>query len=794
MSGAKSTTVDVPADARFSPPGRSTSGTTLSALIWLVRLLLVVAAAADVTLLVIGSPSALLIWSIPAVPAILAVAIGVARTGAVRRPDYLLVIGGTAVAVAGRMTSAPALELVVLAGELAVAVGMTIALLAGARANNEGGHLGRLWLESAIVVAALTAWFVVVLPGSEEATGGLRRVIDFAISPVVSVVVFTPVALLLARLRPRRRAVGPSLLVGSSALLWGGLIAGAHPLDTAGWKADAVHILVVIAACGLGAASLEPSVAGFADGTAKWRRPRDWARTATLLLVPALVVGAVAAAATSWNEVIWPLLVLMSIGLLAVRTRLTADSMIARVNGRRSGSEIESPPLDLDSLLLWAADVHPENGEDLDITVIAAVPTHQVAALEHGDGQPASAVEAETARRIREVMRGAQSLDPFWRGEWALCLDRGRFLVVHLRPVEPAGAGDHQRTNRADHVTSAELLAGSLDRWLVLPFRTGTADLRVDFTIGFTTDTVPPGTDETGTQIQNAALAAQGGQPGRPQRYDAMTRAVSGRRAILAAALEDSLLDGTDLTVVFEPMVDVRTGRPIGAQARTRWRTPDGSTLGWPDLGELADQARAQLDLGEWQLKSACAAASAEFIQREIAVNLSGAEIVDPALYARVMRSLEVHQIDPQMLVLEIGESLINSAVETAADELRRLAAVGVKLSVDDFGTEASALSRLLVMPWWSLKLDPALIRPMVSIDSNAASLVRAVVGLCEDVGAKVVANGVDNIDSLRLVAQTGCDFAQGRVFGVGRTELSDAWADQRPPGFTFPGVIPLQY
>ena len=677
MSGAKSRTEFVPADVTAVPDRRRPAGARVVA--GVLRVLLVAAVAIDVDLVIAGSASVLTICLVGFVPAAVATVAGSVRAGLVRRPRDLLVVVGAAMAVAGHLSSVPAVEVTGRVGELAAAAGMTMALLAGAKANGERDHLGRLWLEAGIVAAALTAWFVVVLPGSDPTAGGFRDALDHGISPVTSVLVLTPVVLLLARLRSDHRRIGPSLLVGSAALLWGGLVAGPHPLDAAGWKSDALLITVLVAAAGIGAAALDPSITAFADGTARWRRPRDWARTATLLLVPALAVAGVASQAQAWNDAIWPLLVLVSIVLLAVRTRLTADHLIARTNGRRSAADVDVTPLDLETLLTWALAVHPDDGADLDIAVIAAVPAHQLNGLDDQPDDPASGIGAEAARRIREVMRGAENLDPFWRGEWALCLDRGRFLVVHLRSAGPAGG------TRENQTTSAELLAGSLDRWLVLPFRAEPGDLRVDFTIGYTVGTMVPGSDAARSHVQNAILAAQHGQPGQAQKYDATTRASSGRRARLAAALEDSLLDGTDLAVVFEPMVDVRTGRPVGAEAQTRWRGPDGSPISPDELGAVADQARARLDLGEWQLNAACAAASVEFIQREIAVNVSAPELLDPALYSRVMRSLDVHQIDPAMLVLEISESLVNTAVESAANELRRLAAVGIKLSIDDF-------------------------------------------------------------------------------------------------------------
>ena len=311
--------------------------------------------------------------------------------------------------------------------------------------------------------------------------------------------------------------------------------------------------------------------------------------------------------------------------------------------------------------------------------------------------------------------------------------------------------------------------------------------MRFEFSIGYA-DRVAA---DANVLIQDAIWAAQTAALGHPREHRPGDRTRTRRRARLAAALDDALLDGTGLSVVFEPLVDVRTGRAVGAETLARWSHADWGSVSPGEFIPIAEQNRSMLDLGEWVLDAACRAAAAQTRHRLIAVNLSGVEVAHPDLHERVLRTVDRHQVDPATLILEITESVLAGVIDTASVDLHRLAAAGVKLSIDDFGTEASGLTRLLALPWWSLKLDRSLVAQLGSVDSPSGTLIHAVTKLCSELGAKVVAEGVETSETLGLVTDLGCHLAQGWVFGRGRADLVDAWADQAPPGHIFPGAVP---
>ena len=776
-------------------PGRS----LLVLLSGVMRVVIAVAAGVMIVLVFDGTASRTLVLSVSGATSALGVILGVTRFQLWRYPPLQVCLASMVLSL-GRSalptTTAIFLDQFV---KIGLTIGFVMLLARGARSNREGAQGARPWIEAGIVIAALNAWFVAALPPVwHQAPASLDHVLTVIVSPATAIVAFTPTILLLARLRPER---GPVLFAAGFALEWASLIANTVSTSTnaSDWASRTFLALLVVALAMQAFSTMEPSIVTLANGQARWRPQRAWARTAWLLLTPAVVVGAVSITAHSWEGVVWPVLLLVSIGLLAVRARLIADTMIARMNRRRSESAVEPPPLDLDALLTWCDSAEMRPGTDLEFAAVALRPVTHLAQSAESGGHHAE-LDAETVRRIREVMRGAQSIDVGWSGEWAVCQDRERFVVVHVRRV---GKADRSIDPHWGSAAALVRLSESLDRWLSLPYRTAEAAVRLEFAIGYAevgTALGGAGSERRRSKpidarglIRDAVWAAQSAPPGTPTAFDAGARSTLRRRARLAAALDESLLDGSGLSVVFEPLVDVRTGRSVGAETLARWAPAEWGSVSPGEFIPIAEQSRAMLDLGEWVLGTACRAVAAQPVQRQVAVNISGVEVAHPDLYRRVMRVVDEHRIDPSMLILEITETVISEAIDAAASSLKGLVAAGVKLSIDDFGTEASGLARLLALPWFSLKLDRSLILRLDSEDGTSASLIRAVVGLCGDLGTKVVAEGVETPNALSLISKLGCDLAQGWVFGKGRPNLADAWADQQPPGYRFPGVIPAQ-
>lgn len=225
-------------------------------------------------------------------------------------------------------------------------------------------------------------------------------------------------------------------------------------------------------------------------------------------------------------------------------------------------------------------------------------------------------------------------------------------------------------------------------------------------------------------------------------------------------ALRRGLRNG-EVELAYQPQVDPRTGTPGGVEALIRWRR-NGALLApgaflpavetsplMPQLTEhVLDLALRELDLlapPEHELR--------------LSVNVSARDLDDGGLPERVSMALRRHGVAPGRLTLEVTETAVMANEERAIEVLNALAGLGVELSVDDFGTGHSSLSRLQRLPLDELKID----RSFVSAEESRSPLfVGAIVGLARELGLRVVAEGVDEAATLGVLAEMGCDLAQG--------------------------------
>jgi EAL domain-containing protein (putative c-di-GMP-specific phosphodiesterase class I) len=228
-------------------------------------------------------------------------------------------------------------------------------------------------------------------------------------------------------------------------------------------------------------------------------------------------------------------------------------------------------------------------------------------------------------------------------------------------------------------------------------------------------------------------------------------------------------LDQNELTVHFQPKIDLQSNRVSGFEALVRWLHP---TLGFvlPDefipLAEASGQIAA---LTPWVIEQSLIRAHAGGWQDrglQVAVNLSARNLHEATLPDQIDRILKNNKFAPASLTLEITESAVMSDFAGALETLHRLREIGVSLSVDDFGTGYSSLAYLKELPLQELKIDRALITNVHKSQRDSA-IVKFAVDLAHNLGMSVVAEGVEEVATLRTLTEIGCDGAQG--FAVGR-------------------------
>ncbi|GAB7189493.1 hypothetical protein NUM3379_01990 [Kineococcus sp. NUM-3379] len=243
----------------------------------------------------------------------------------------------------------------------------------------------------------------------------------------------------------------------------------------------------------------------------------------------------------------------------------------------------------------------------------------------------------------------------------------------------------------------------------------------------------------------------------------------SGDRLRLVEELRQALSpggDGGSLVLHFQPKIDLATGAVAGAEALVRWQHPRLGLLDPTSFLGTAEQRGLMQTLTRQVLDEALREAAlweAAGHGVPVAVNLSVSDVLDGALPGRVRRALERHGVDASALHLEITESVVMGDSGRARTVVAALASLGVRLSVDDYGTGYSSLAYLRDLAVHDLKLDRSFVRE-VSTDARAAAIVRSTVDLAHSIGLGLVAEGVADEAGLELLVEMGCDQSQSHL------------------------------
>ncbi|MGK5443429.1 putative bifunctional diguanylate cyclase/phosphodiesterase [Micromonospora sp. URMC 105] len=249
--------------------------------------------------------------------------------------------------------------------------------------------------------------------------------------------------------------------------------------------------------------------------------------------------------------------------------------------------------------------------------------------------------------------------------------------------------------------------------------------------------------------------------------YDSSRDAASTDQLALLAELREALQVDDQLVLALQPAVDLATGAPTGVEALIRWRHPRRGWLGPVDFIRPVENSEQLGAFTRYVLDKALAVAAGwarDGLDVPISVNLSARSLLDPRLPAEIADALRRHQVPPQRLVLEITETVVMSELEVIDEVLATVRAMGVQLAVDDFGTGFSSLTFLTRIAVDELKVDRSFVIRMAE-SPEAAAIVRTTVGLAQELGLRVVAEGVETAEQRLALAELGCTAAQGYHF-----------------------------
>ncbi|HEX4735237.1 MAG TPA: EAL domain-containing protein [Thermoleophilaceae bacterium] len=246
-------------------------------------------------------------------------------------------------------------------------------------------------------------------------------------------------------------------------------------------------------------------------------------------------------------------------------------------------------------------------------------------------------------------------------------------------------------------------------------------------------------------------------QPGNSRPY-------SGRgRLALRQSLREAL--GTDqLRVVYQPIIELETGRRTGFEALLRWEHPGLGPVSPLEFIPVAEDTGLILPIGEWVLGEACATLRRFEPDIAIAVNLSPRQLMQQDLPAVVGAALLESGVDPHRLILELTESILVEDSDLVGMTLAELKKIGVRLALDDFGTGYSALGYLKRFPFDIVKVDRSFVRGLGE-DAGDSAIVGAVLGMARALGMAVVAEGIETETQLACLRELGVDYGQGFYF-----------------------------
>jgi diguanylate cyclase (GGDEF)-like protein/PAS domain S-box-containing protein len=310
-------------------------------------------------------------------------------------------------------------------------------------------------------------------------------------------------------------------------------------------------------------------------------------------------------------------------------------------------------------------------------------------------------------------------------------------------------------------------------------------ELSISGSIGLAIAGAADDADALMRQADFALYASKDAGRARVTVFGASLAAQSTRRGEIAKGLADALAEER-LHLAYQPVVELATGRVIGAEALARWEHPVWGSVAPSEFVPVAERTGLIVPLGHWALVTAAAQArrwEQQGLDIGMAVNVSVRQL-GPEFVAQVARVLERMELSPGRLTLEITESVLADDERTLRS-LQDLGSLGVRLSLDDFGTGWSSLAYLRRLPLDVLKLDSSFVAGLGATQADAVS--RTVIRLGTDLGLEVLAEGVETTAQRDILQEMGCHSAQGWLYGA----AGPAEAVLRGPQATF--VVPPQ-
>lgn len=320
-------------------------------------------------------------------------------------------------------------------------------------------------------------------------------------------------------------------------------------------------------------------------------------------------------------------------------------------------------------------------------------------------------------------------------------------------------------------ITDSQQTKGVADKLLTAistPHPIDGHDLTVTASLGIST--YPADGFDAVALIKKAETAMRNVKETGPNDYRFFTEDMN-RRARQQQTIESGLrlaLQRKEFVLHYQPKIDLRSGKVVGAEALVRWNRPDIGLIYPSDFIPVAEDSGLIVPLSQWVLQEACQQAcrwQADGMRPlYLSVNVSTIDFRQRGFVEGIARTLKETGLDPTQLELEITESVLMQNVDTTVAILKAVKRLGIRLAIDDFGTGYSSLSYLQKFPVDVLKIDQSFVGDL-SIDSNDAKLVSTIISLGKSLNLHIIAEGVETLEQLEFLKAHQCEEAQGYYF-----------------------------
>jgi EAL domain-containing protein (putative c-di-GMP-specific phosphodiesterase class I) len=227
-------------------------------------------------------------------------------------------------------------------------------------------------------------------------------------------------------------------------------------------------------------------------------------------------------------------------------------------------------------------------------------------------------------------------------------------------------------------------------------------------------------------------------------------------------------LEKNEFVLHYQPQMDIKSGKISGFEALIRWNSPQHGLVSPTRFIPVAEQSGLIQSIGKWVIQEAC-----RFVKRlekegyrgmYVAVNVSAQQLSKDNFVDMVKQILAQASLEKDQLEIEITESVLLSSVDESIQKLENLRALGIKLSLDDFGVGYSSLTYLRQLPVDTLKIDKSFV-DLIGVDPDGAEIIGAIINMAHVLNKNVIAEGVEEEKQLQYLAQKNCDCIQGYFF-----------------------------